>query len=48
LVVGSRRSGGPQCSFGHLTIPGYLVAIDLDKVIFNPTFSQDLTSFQLK
>lgn len=35
--------------YGNRTVPTFVSsAIDLDKVIFNPTFSQDLTSFQFK
>jgi peptide/nickel transport system substrate-binding protein len=35
--------------YGNRTIPTFVSsAIDLDKVIFNPTFGQDLTSFQFK
>jgi peptide/nickel transport system substrate-binding protein len=39
----------PWAPYGASTIPTFVSSeIDLDKVIFNPTFSQDLTSFQLK
>jgi peptide/nickel transport system substrate-binding protein len=35
--------------YGNRTVPTFVSsAIDLDKVIFNPTFGQDLTSFQFK
>jgi peptide/nickel transport system substrate-binding protein len=39
----------PWAPFGSRTTSTFVSsAIDLDKVIFNPTFGQDLTSFQLK
>jgi peptide/nickel transport system substrate-binding protein len=39
----------PWAPYGASTIPTFVSsAIDLDKVIFNPTFSQDLTSFEFK
>jgi peptide/nickel transport system substrate-binding protein len=39
----------PWVPYGSSTFPTFVSsAIDLDKVIFNPTFSQDLTSFQFK
>jgi peptide/nickel transport system substrate-binding protein len=39
----------PWAPYGTLTSSTFVSsAIDLDKVIFNPTFGQDLTSFQLK
>jgi peptide/nickel transport system substrate-binding protein len=39
----------PWAPFGTLTVSTFVSsAIDLDKVIFNPTFGQDLTSFQFK
>jgi hypothetical protein len=35
--------------YGENTVPTFVSsAIDLDEVIFNPTFGQDLTSFQFK
>jgi peptide/nickel transport system substrate-binding protein len=39
----------PWAPYGSRTTSTFISdAIDLDKVIFNPTFGQDLTSFQLK
>jgi len=39
----------PWAPYGTLTVSTFVSsAIDLDKVIFNPTFGQDLTSFQFK
>jgi peptide/nickel transport system substrate-binding protein len=39
----------PWAPYGTLTVATFVSsAIDLDKVIFNPTFGQDLTSFQFK
>ncbi len=39
----------PWAPYGTLTVATFVsAAIDLDKVIFNPTFGQDLTSFQFK
>jgi peptide/nickel transport system substrate-binding protein len=39
----------PWVPYGNSTAPTFVSsAIDLEKVIFNPTFSQDLTSFQFK
>jgi peptide/nickel transport system substrate-binding protein len=39
----------PMAPYGTRTITTFVSsAIDLDKVIFNPTFDQDLTSFQFK
>lgn len=39
----------PWAAYGTRTLSTFVSgAIDLDKVIFNPTFGQDLTSFQLK
>jgi peptide/nickel transport system substrate-binding protein len=39
----------PWAPYGTLTAPIFVSdAIDLDKVIFNPTFGQDLTSFRFK
>jgi peptide/nickel transport system substrate-binding protein len=39
----------PWAPYGNLTSSTFVSsAIDLDKVIFNPTFGQDLTSFQFK
>ena len=39
----------PWAPYGTLTASTFVSdAIDLDKVIFNPTFGQDLTSFQFK
>jgi peptide/nickel transport system substrate-binding protein len=39
----------PMAPYGNLTVATFVSsAIDLEKVIFNPTFGQDLTSFQLK
>ncbi|MDX6602972.1 MAG: peptide/nickel transport system substrate-binding protein [Solirubrobacterales bacterium] len=39
----------PWVPYGNNTISTFVSsAIDLDKVIFNPTFGQDLTSFQFK
>jgi peptide/nickel transport system substrate-binding protein len=39
----------PWAPYGNLTVATFVSsAIDLDKVVFNPTFGQDLTSFQFK
>ena len=39
----------PWAPYGTLNVATFVSsAIDLDKVIFNPTFGQDLTSFQFK
>ena len=39
----------PLVPYGNATAPTFVsAAIDLESVIFNPTFSQDLTSFQFK
>jgi peptide/nickel transport system substrate-binding protein len=39
----------PIAPYGNSTFPTFVSSeIDLDKVIFSPTFSQDLTSFQFK
>ena len=39
----------PWAPYGNRTVSTFVSsAIDLDKVIFNPTFGQDLTSFQFK
>jgi peptide/nickel transport system substrate-binding protein len=39
----------PWAPYGNLSVATFVSsAIDLDKVIFNPTFGQDLTSFQFK
>jgi len=39
----------PWVPYGTSTFPTFVSsAVDLDEVIFNPTFSQDLTSFQLR
>jgi peptide/nickel transport system substrate-binding protein len=39
----------PWAPYGNLNVATFVSsAIDLDKVIFNPTFGQDLTSFQFK
>jgi peptide/nickel transport system substrate-binding protein len=39
----------PWAPYGTRTVSTFVSsAIDLDKVIFNPTFGQDLTSFQFK
>jgi peptide/nickel transport system substrate-binding protein len=39
----------PWAPYGNSTVATFVSsAIDLDKVIFNPTFGQDLTSFQFK
>jgi peptide/nickel transport system substrate-binding protein len=39
----------PWAPYGTLTVATFVSsAINLDKVIFNPTFGQDLTSFQFK
>ena len=39
----------PLAPYGTRTVTTFVSsAIDLDKVIFNPTFEQDLTSFQFK
>ena len=39
----------PLVPYGNATAPTFVSsAIDLEKVVFNPTFSQDLTSFQFK
>ncbi len=39
----------PWVPYGTSTLPTFVSsAVDLDQVIFNPTFAQDLTSFQFK
>ena len=39
----------PWAPYGSLAVSTFVSsAVDLDKVIFNPTFGQDLTSFQFK
>jgi peptide/nickel transport system substrate-binding protein len=39
----------PWAPYGTATLPTFVSsAIDLDQVVFNPTFSQDLASFQFK
>ena len=39
----------PMIPYGTSTLPTFVSsAIDLDKVVVNPTFAQDLTSFQFK
>ena len=39
----------PWVPYGTGTIPTFVSsAIDLDQVIYNPTFNQDLTSFRFK
>jgi peptide/nickel transport system substrate-binding protein len=39
----------PWAPYGNLTVATFVSsAIDLDQVVFNPTFGQDLTSFQFK
>ncbi len=39
----------PLIPYGNATAPTFVsAAIDLESVIFNPTFSQDLTSFEFK
>lgn len=39
----------PWAPYGTSTVPTFVSSeIDLDKVIYNPTFNQDLTSFQFK
>ena len=39
----------PWAPYGSNTCPTFVDnEIDLDKVIFNPTMGQDLTSFQFK
>lgn len=39
----------PWAPYGNLTVATFVSsAIDLEKVVFNPTFGQDLTSFQFK
>ena len=39
----------PWAPYGNLTVATFVSdAIDLDEVIFNPTFGQDLTSFQFR
>ncbi len=39
----------PWAPYGNLSVATFVSdAIDLDKVIFNPTFGQDLTSFEFK
>ncbi|HSC21615.1 MAG TPA: ABC transporter substrate-binding protein [Solirubrobacterales bacterium] len=39
----------PWVPYGTSTLPTFVSSeVDLDKVIFNPTFAQDLTSFQFK
>jgi peptide/nickel transport system substrate-binding protein len=39
----------PWVPYGNSTLPTFVSSeVDLDKVVFNPTFAQDLTSFQFK
>jgi len=39
----------PWVPYGTSTLPTFVSSeVDLDKVVFNPTFAQDLTSFQFK
>jgi peptide/nickel transport system substrate-binding protein len=39
----------PWAPYGTSTLPTFVSAdVDLDEVVFNPTFAQDLTSFQFK
>jgi peptide/nickel transport system substrate-binding protein len=39
----------PWAPYGNSTLPTFVSSrVDLDKVVFNPTFAQDLTSFQFK
>lgn len=39
----------PWVPYGNSTLPTFVSSeVDLEKVIFNPTFAQDLTSFQFK
>jgi peptide/nickel transport system substrate-binding protein len=39
----------PMVPYGNSTLPTFVSSeVDLDKVVFNPTFAQDLTSFQFK
>lgn len=39
----------PWVPYGTATLPTFVSSeVDLDKVVFNPTFAQDLTSFQFK
>ncbi len=39
----------PWAPYGTSTLPTFVSSrVDLDKVIFNPTFAQDLTSFEFK
>jgi peptide/nickel transport system substrate-binding protein len=39
----------PWAPYGNLSVATFVSSeVDLDKVIFNPTFGQDLTSFQFK
>lgn len=39
----------PWARYGTGAIPTFVSsAIDLDEVIYNPTFNQDLTSFRFK
>ncbi len=39
----------PWAPYGNFTVATFVSSdIDLDKVVFNPTFGQDLTSFQFK
>src|SRR5262249_26696776 len=39
----------PWAPYGSATVPTFVSsAIDLDAVVFNPTFSQDLASFRFK
>jgi peptide/nickel transport system substrate-binding protein len=39
----------PWAPYGNLAVSTFVAAdVELDKVIFNPTFGQDLTSFQFK
>jgi hypothetical protein len=39
----------PWAPYGTSTLPTFVSSrVDLDKVVFNPTFAQDLTSFEFK
>jgi peptide/nickel transport system substrate-binding protein len=39
----------PWAPYGNLSSTTFVASdVDLDKVVFNPTFGQDLTSFQFK
>jgi peptide/nickel transport system substrate-binding protein len=42
-------AAAPWVPYGTSTLPTFVSSeVDLDKVVFNPTFAQDLTSFQFK